>query len=72
MKVKTLIEKLKELPQNADVYHIWDGEPRTKISVVYLSKGGDVMTSSINQVVYSNHARPVNAPTEKEEQYWRT
>jgi hypothetical protein len=61
MKVKDLIEKLQALPPDADVYHIWDGEPRTAIEVVYLSKSGDVMTADYGEMVYTELARPIGS-----------
>ena len=70
MKVKTLIEKLKELPQDAKVYHLWDGEPRSKISVVYKARNGNIITSGLNQICYSTESRPIYAPTEEENQFW--
>ena len=70
MKVKELIEKLNWLPQDVDVCHLWDGEPRTEINLVWLSKGGYVVTSDYDQACYSNDARPLNAPTEEEDYHW--
>lgn len=58
MTVKELIEELKKMPQDARVFHIWDGEPRTAINVVYEAKSGHVMTADFNEVVYSDCARP--------------
>lgn len=72
MTVKELIEKLKELPQNAKVFHLWDGEPRTAINVVYESKNGSVITSDYKELCYSTSARPKNAPTSEEDRYWKT
>ena len=72
MKVKELIEKLKELPQDARVFHLWDGEPRTAINVVYETKNGAVMTADFSQVCYLSSARPKDAPNRDEEEYWET
>ena len=71
MKVRELIEALKQMPPNADVYHIWDGEPRTEINVVYKDRTGRVMTADTNMVCYSTDARPKGAPTEEENPYWK-
>ncbi len=61
MKVKQLIKELKKMPQNAKVYHIWDGEPRTEINHVYFSKSGKVMTlDDINEKVYTDKHKPFN------------
>jgi len=72
MKVKELIERLKKMPQEKEVWHLWDGEPRTVINIVYESKNGNVVTADNNMICYSNCARPKNAPTEEEDRHWRT
>lgn len=71
MKVKKLIKKLKKMPKDAAIFHLWDGEPRTKIEMIWLSKGGDVITSDYGAVCYSTKARPIDAPTKKEKEYWK-
>ena len=72
MEVRELIKQLKKLPQNARVFHLWDGEPRTAINVVYETKNGNVMTADYESVCYSENARPKNAPTVEQERYWAT
>ena len=72
MKVKELIAELKKLPQDAQVYYIWDGEPRSKINAVYEAKNGDVMTADFWETVYSTQARPKDAPTREKEPHWET
>lgn len=72
MKVKELIKKLETMPQDAEVFHLWDGEPRTKIVHVWLSKNGNVITSDSGEVCYSTESRPIDAPSEKENPYWYT
>jgi len=72
MTVKELIKELQKMPQNARVFHLWDGEPRTAINVVYETKNGMVMTSDYEQVCYSTDARPKEAPTSEENRYWET
>ena len=72
MTIKELIFNLSRLPPEAKVVHIWDGEPRTEIQLVWLSKRGDVMTSDYDQVVYSNEARPIKIKNNKKNKYWQT
>lgn len=72
MDVKSLIQELQKMPQDAEVTHIWDGEPRTHIELVWLTKCGFVATSDYNELVYSDNNRPINAPTERDNKYWRT
>jgi hypothetical protein len=70
MTVVELIEKLKKMPPRARVFHIWDGEPRTGINIVYKSRCGAVMTADWGEVVYSTNARPKDAPTSEENKHW--
>ena len=72
MTIKELIFNLSRMPPEAKVFHIWDGEPRTEIQLVWLSKRGDVMTSDYDQVVYSNEARPIKIKNNKKNKYWQT
>jgi len=72
MVVKELIKALNKMPQNADVLHLWDGEPRTTIDVVYESRIGEIITAPFNMVAYSTDARPKDAPTSVEDRYWHT
>ena len=72
MKVRALIEALKSMPPDADVTHLWDGEPRTAVEIVYLARGGFVVTSDFDMVCYSEESRPKDAPTEKDDPYWQT
>ena len=72
MTVKELIIELKKMPQEARVFHIWDGEPRTAINVVYKAKNKSVITSDYEMVCYSTNARPEEAPTSQENPYWET
>lgn len=72
MKVKDLITELEKMPQDAEVFHLWDGAARTIIEVVYLSKNGTVITSDFGEVCYPTCDRPIEAPTEQEDKYWET
>lgn len=72
MKVIELIQHLKQMPPNAEVWHLWDGELRTKIEYVWLARGGQVATADHGQVCYSTDSRPEDSPTDKEDRYWHT
>ena len=72
MKVSALIEALQALPPEADVWHLWDGSARTEIQLVWLARDGNVITSDYEEVCYSDHTRPVDAPSREQEPYWRT
>lgn len=69
MTVAELIEELKKMPQDARVFHVWDGKPRTAITFVWLSRSGNVMTADYNQNVYTNEHRPADAPSD--DRYWK-
>lgn len=60
MKVKDLIKQLKKMPKDAIVMQLWDGEPRTEINVVYLSKKGEVITSDFNEKCWSEESQPID------------
>lgn len=70
MKVNQLIEILKTMPPEAKVFHIWDGEPRTEINIVYLSKAGHVMTIDNHQPIYSKMALPEDIDSESNKTYY--
>lgn len=72
MKAEQLIEALKDMPQDAEVWHLWDGEARTMIEHVWLSKDGKVITADSGEVCYSTDARPIDAPTALQSPYWKT
>lgn len=72
MKVAELIEKLREMPPDANVWHVWDGAARTQIEYVWLSRGGEVITADEDEVVYDTGSRPLDAPTSEEDRYWTT
>lgn len=72
MKVKELIEKLKEMPQDTEVWHLWDGSARTKIEHIWEARGGKVITADRGEVCYYDEYRPKDAPLKKEDPYWRT
>lgn len=73
MKVSELIRKLQELPdQEAEVFHLWDGELRTRIDHVYIGKTGLCVTAAENEVAYSNRGRPEDALDTEVDRYWYT
>ena len=72
MKVSQLIEHLKKMPADADVWHLWDGALRTEINHVWLTREGDVGTGDHSEPCYSEDERPIDAPDEKQDPYWLT
>lgn len=69
MTVAELIAQLQQLPQDAKVWHLWDGELRTEVNYVWLARDGSVGTADFDQVLYSKESRPADAP---DIPYWRT
>lgn len=69
MRVKDLIKSLQYMPQDAEVWHLWDGEPRTEIQIAWVSREGHVVTADYDEYCYSPECRPVNAPDDR---YWKT
>jgi len=72
MKAKELIAALETMPPDANVTHLWDGEARTSIEHVWLSRGGYVVTADCEMTCYSDDTRPLTAPTEDEDPVWQT
>jgi len=72
MIVSELIEKLKQMNQEAEIRHLWDGELYTSIDHVYMGKTGICVTAGEGQVAYSDDGRPIDAPSAKEDRYWKT
>jgi hypothetical protein len=72
MSVEQVIEKLKELPPQAEVFHLWDGEPRTAINIVYEAADGTVITADYDQPCYLPIKRPKDGPCLYDSTYWNT
>lgn len=72
MKVKQAIELLKNMDQEAELMHLWDGECRTDIELIYMGKTGVCVTADFDQAAYSDECRPIDALSEKESPYWST
>lgn len=66
MKLINLIKQLEKLPQNKQVYIIYDGEPRKKANKVFLSKSGKIMITNIDETIYDeNHKEEVETVSNK-------
>jgi hypothetical protein len=70
MTVEQLIKQLEKMPKNAKVFHLWNGEPRTEINLVYECKSGQVITADFDQYCYSKNARPKNVSSRRS--VWKT
>jgi hypothetical protein len=62
--------QLQKMPQGALVFHLWDGEPRTEINVVYEAKNGSVITADYEMVCYDSEVEPVGVETDGEYFYY--
>jgi hypothetical protein len=66
MKLINLIKQLEKLPQNKQVYIIYDGAPRMKANKVFLSKNGKIMITNIDETIYDeNHKEKVEYVSNK-------
>lgn len=73
MKVNELIDELKNMPKDLEVWHLWDGEARTIINHVWVSMDGKrVITADDNEACYSNNTRPKNSPKSSKNLFWNT
>lgn len=54
MTAKQLIEELQKMPPDAEVWHVWDGVPRTVIEHVWQDEHGEIMTADALERIYSN------------------
>ena len=60
MKVSELIEKLINLPKDAEVKYLYDGSLYGNTPLVYLSKGGNVVLADYDEPIYSEKNIPLN------------
>jgi hypothetical protein len=63
MRVDQLIALLQAMPQDANVFNIWDGAPRTAPELVWLSRKGDVMLCDYREPVYEEGFQPIDVPS---------
>jgi len=70
MKVKDIIKFLNTVDQEKEVWHVWDGEPRSKIEAMWVARNGNIISGPIGEPVYSEESRPDGAPFEEEDRYW--
>ena len=71
MKVKDIIKKLLDMPQDAEMGHLWDGAVRSHVDTIYLAKSGTVVGAPEGEPAYYDEDRPEKAPTHEEDPYWR-
>ena len=72
MTAAELIEELKKMPPEAQVWHLWDGGLHTEINHVWLARSGCVATADDAQLCYDGNQRSQGVPTSEEDRYWRT
>ena len=71
MKVKDALELLSQMPPDADLRYLWDGEARSVVCHVWKARNGDVILADQDEPVYAVDERPADAPSE-EDSLWRT
>lgn len=72
MKVFELIGKLSQMPQDGEVFFIYDGVAYGRTEHAYQSKAGKIILADADQIVYHDSDRPVDAPNPKTRPYWHT
>jgi hypothetical protein len=70
--VSKLVELLKTMPQDAEVWHVWDGAARTKIELVWLANSGNVITADFDESVYSEESWPIGTAPERGWRFYHT
>lgn len=70
MTVAQLIEKLQAMPQDAEVWSIYDGFCSVDPDHVWVARGGHVVMVSEDSPVYHDDDRPEWAPREKTIRTW--
>lgn len=70
MKVKDVIKFLSTVDQEKEVWHVWDGQPRSKIEAMWVARNGNIISGPLDECVYSEEYRPNSAPFEKEDGHW--
>ena len=70
MTVRDLIAKLKGMPEDAEVWYLWNGMPRARIDEVWVSRKGPVVASASGQPCFKDEARPHEAPDSSEDFTW--
>ena len=67
MKVKELIEQLKSMPQESDVWYVYDGAMRREASIIYQAQNGTVGIADDGEYIYDEEEKPIGAPKNKTE-----
>ena len=70
MTVARLLAALARMPLTADVRYVYDGEARSDVDHVWLSRDGHVVLAQSDEPVYSKESQPSNAV--EEDGYWYT
>jgi len=72
MTVSELIKILQKMPPDAQVLHLWDGELRTAIEHVWLTRDGQVGTADFEEYCYIRASWPADATLKAGQSYWMT
>jgi len=60
MNVKQVIEQLQTLPKDANVFYVWDSEPRSEVEEIYVAQSGKVILKTEDDVVYNENEKPTS------------
>lgn len=70
MTAAQLIAELQKMPQDAEVWHLWDGCLRSPIDAVWLSRGGVIGTGAFGEYCSNDRDRPFDAPSRDVLPHW--
>jgi len=70
MIVKEVIDELSKMPLESEVNMLFDGTAGTSVGCVWIAKGGHVVISGFDEVVYEDVDRPLGSPNEEENLFW--
>ncbi len=65
MKTHELIQKLLQLPQDAEVSIVYDGADRMDVDHIWLSQKGSILLSGSNNPIYETEDRPEGVPSDR-------
>lgn len=71
MKVSELIKALGDMPASAEVSILYDGAFRLPAEIAWLSNSGNVGIGTKGEVVYYDTDRPLNAPSQHEDPFFK-
>lgn len=70
MTVKKMLQILNKMPQDFEIWHVWDGAARGTVDSVWQTPDNRVIVSHSEEPIYYSEDRPFCAPTVEEDKCW--